>query len=246
MPRKARDWKEAHERTRRLETSFARQLRKIAYHVGELIDKMPSADPGAMPELQRQLDAYSRAIEPWARATVKRMHLDVGARDLRAWIDFAEQLREGVVEELREAPTGWATQTLMREQVDLITSIPREAGERVHEWTLKALSEGTRYEEIAAAIRNSTDVTVSRANLIARTEVARTANTFTQARAEYIGSTEYIWRTSGDADVRPSHKKLNASVQKWAAPPVCDPPDHRAHPGCIWNCRCFSEPIIPD
>jgi SPP1 gp7 family putative phage head morphogenesis protein len=243
--RRSSTWKEAHARTRKLETQFARRLRKVAYHVGELIDRLGDADPATFPRLQQALENYSRAIEPWAEAVVNRMHADVGERDLQAWIDLAAHMREGVVEELRDAPTGWATQTLLREQVGLITSIPTTAAERVHEWTLKGLSEGVRYEEVAEAIRNSTDVSVSRANLIARTEVARTASVFTQARAQYVGSDSYVWRTSGDADVRPTHRKLANSVQRWDKPPECDPP-HRAHAGQIYNCRCYPEPIVPE
>ncbi|MFX5937705.1 phage head morphogenesis protein, partial [Acinetobacter baumannii] len=79
-------------------------------------------------------------------------------------------------------------QELLAEQVDLITSIPREAGQRVHELTLKGLEDSTRASEIAKEIMRSGEVAKSRAMLIARTEVSRTATSLTQARAQFVGS----------------------------------------------------------
>ena len=100
--------------------------------------------------------------------------------------------------------------------------------------------------EVSKAIQRTGEVTKARADLISRTEVSRTAATLTQVRAEHVGSTHFIWVTSGDSDVRESHKKLNGKVFMWSDPPVCDPPNYRALPGCIWNCRCYAHVILPD
>jgi SPP1 gp7 family putative phage head morphogenesis protein len=117
------------------------------------------------------------------------------------------------------------------------------AYERVHKLTLEGLSNGTRAKAIAAEIMRSGDVSESRAMLIARTEVARTSTEFTRARAEQIGSTHFIWRTARDRDVRQSHAHLEGKTFRWDAPPECDP-GHHALPGCIWNCRCWAEPVF--
>jgi len=90
----------------------------------------------------------------------------------------------------------------------------------------------------------SGDVARSRALLIARTEVTRTATTLTQARAEHIGSEGYIWRTAGDGDVRPSHRAMNGKFVRWDSPPTLD--NLTGHAGCVPNCRCYAEPVIPD
>jgi SPP1 gp7 family putative phage head morphogenesis protein len=86
----------------------------------------------------------------------------------------------------------------------------------------------------------------ARATLIARTETARSASVLVQARSEYIGAEQYIWQTAGDWKVRPGHRKLNRSVQRWDSPPLSDPPDYHSHPGQIFNCRCVALPIIPE
>lgn len=241
-----RNWRPGVERARRTELHYARQLRKLAYHIAAIVNAFPTGDPMALPEMQSALDAYGTAIEPWARSVTRSMHAQVDAKDLSAWMQLTEDMREGLKRELREAPTGLAAQRLLSEQVDLITSLPREAGERVHEWTLAGIADSTRAAEVSEAIQRTSDVTVGRANLIARTEVARTASVLCQTRAQHIGAETYIWRTSGDADVRPTHKKLANTVQKWSSPPLCDLPNYHAHAGAIFNCRCYPEPIIPE
>ena len=88
----------------------------------------------------------------------------------------------------------------------------------------------------------SGEVTKSRALLIAQTEVSRTATALTQARAEYIGSTSYRWRTSHDIRVRHSHKKMEGKEVRWVAPPTLD--GMTGHAGCFPRCRCYCEVIV--
>lgn len=194
------------------------------------------------------LEKYAEALEPWARATVTRMLAEVNNRDARMWAEQAQAMGIALRKELHGAPTGEAMRQLMEEQVTLIKSLPIEAGKRVHELVIKGMEDSTRADEIAREIRRSGEVTESRANLIARTEVARSASTLTQARAQHIGSTQYIWRTSGDSDVRPGHKAMNGKVCEWANPPAVDENGRvmHHHAGAIWNCRCYPEPIIPE
>ena len=70
--------------------------------------------------------------------------------------------------------------------------------------------------------------------MIAKTEVARTASALTMARATHIGATHYYWRTSSDADVRKSHKKMNGKIIEWANPPKVDENVEPYHAGMIW------------
>lgn len=232
-------------RARKVEAHFARKLRKIAAMVAEIVSAFPEGDITVWPEMQAALQRYSEAIGPWARATCLLMHAEVNRRDLAAWAEMSRTMKRALKDEIANAPTGSAMRKLLADQVGLIKSLPTEAGERVHRWTLEGIANGTRAAEVAAAIQATSGVTAARANLISRTETARTAAVLTQARAEYIGSTQFVWRTSGDETVRPSHKKLDGKVFYWSDPPVCDLPNHRALPGCIWNCRCYAEVLLP-
>ena len=133
----------------------------------------------------------------------------------------------------------------LNDQVTLIKSLPLEAAQRVHDLTILGLSDSTRAKEIAKEIYDTGKVTRSRATMIARTEVGRTATELTKVRAQAAGITHYIWRTSGDSDVRKSHRKMNGKVIAFSKAPEVDPGKHY-HAGSFPNCRCYPEPIIPE
>lgn len=202
-------------------------------------------DPLAVSWIKNALDQYAVALKPWAEKAAEVMVTEVAARDKSAWKIAAQEMGSALRREIDLAPTGAILRQRMTEQVDLITSLPREAAERVRNLAIEALETGVRADEIAAKILETEKVTKARATMIARTEVGRTATELTKARAEFTGSTHFVWRTVGDRDVRASHKALNGQAFRWDAPPECDP-GHHALPGAIWNCRCYPEPVLPD
>lgn len=217
----------------------------MASHVQDIVKGFDVSDlPGAL-FARTALEQYARVLTPWAQAVGQRMVTEVAARDERSWFQIAERMGKALRQEIAQAPTGEVMRERMAEQVKLITSLPSEAAERVHRLALEGIAQGWRADRIADEIMTTGEVTRARANLIARTEVSRTATLLTQARAEHAGSSSYIWRTAGDSDVRPGHKALNGKVIKWNDPPECDP-GYRAHAGAIFNCRCYPEPILDD
>ncbi|AMG47961.2 phage head morphogenesis protein [Achromobacter xylosoxidans] len=235
---------------RRAEVQFSAQLKKVARNIGAIIDGFPAGDPAAVPPITAILESYSRALDEWARAASLRMLAEVNRRDRDAFLERSKDISQALREEIRGADTGRVMQSLLAEQVDLIKSLPLEAAERVHKLTIEGLQDSTRAAEIAEEIGRSGEVAESRAMLIARTEVARTAAKLTEARAVSIGSTHYIWRTVGDSDVRSGHRHMNGKVFAWNDPPMVNegtdkrPVWMRHHPGEIWNCRCYAEPIL--
>lgn len=230
---------------RKVEAHYAAQLRKIARAIGDLVSGSSPQTIMDYHVLADRLRRYSELITPWASSVATRMLADVEREDRRAWRARSAEMGRRLQIEIETAPTGEALRRLLADQVGLITSLPTEAAQRVHELTLSGMVAGRRPAQLAEEIMRTGEVTRSRATLIARTEVARTATTLTSVRAQHIGSTEFIWRTVGDSDVRPSHKRLNGRAFRWDTPPECDP-GHHALPGCIWNCRCHAEPIIAD
>lgn len=174
------------------------------------------------------------------------MVADVARRNLRGWEQVSQDMAHSLRSELAQAPTGAYYSQLMREQVGLITSLPLQAAERIQEMTTAGIASGRRAEDLVGAILGQGPITASRARLIARTEVARAASTFTQARARYAGSEGYIWRTSGDGDVRDTHRKMNGKFVYWDAPPKTDKNLAPYHAGCGPNCRCYPDPVLPE
>ncbi|AIO23380.1 phage head morphogenesis protein [Burkholderia cepacia] len=174
------------------------------------------------------------------------MLADLNRRDEQAWMQNAQDMSHALRDELRRAPTGETMRALMAEQVGLIKSIPLDAAERVHRLTIEALEDSTRASEISKMIQASGSVAKSRADLIARTEVGRTATTLTEARALHVGSPGYFWRTSDDSDVREDHRILEGRFITWDNPPIADRrTGRRAHAGCIYGCRCYPEVVFP-
>ena len=235
-------------KTRRGEAAYAVNLRKIAKNIEHLIAGFDPNDASQLQQLEDMLRRYSDLLTPWARVTARKMLVDVSRRDEKVWKEYTEYLGLNLRQEITTAPTGEVMRDLLNEQVHLITSLPLDAARRVHELATGALYEGARANEIAAEIMKTGEVTRSRANLIARTEVGRAATTLTQARAESVGSVGYIWRTARDYDVRQRHKELEGTFHAWNDPPIATDPGQRpirAHAGSIFNCRCYAEPVLP-
>jgi SPP1 gp7 family putative phage head morphogenesis protein len=231
-------------RTRKAERQYAQALRRLAEQVGGIVGTFTPGDPAVVPTLTQMLRAYADALTPWAEATARRMVEDVNARNLQDWRQMAANLSDGLRRQVLQAPVGKVTTDLLALQVDLIKSIPLDAAQRVQRLTIEGLENSTRAREIAREIQRTSEVSQSRAMLIARTEVSRTAMTLTQARAEAVQSVGYIWRTSGDGDVRPSHKAMANKFVRWDAPPTLD--GLQGHAGCLPNCRCYVEPVLPE
>jgi SPP1 gp7 family putative phage head morphogenesis protein len=222
-------------RARQAEHEYARQLRAVARRVGSIVDLI--ADTQSVDWVLEMLERYAERLTPWAEATAARMLADVSRRDVAQWNRVSATMSRALREEIATAPTGEALRRLLSEQVGLIKSLPREAGQRVHKLATEAkIATASRGEDLVQRILETGHVTESRAILIARTETARVASNLTQVRAQHIGSTHYEWMTAGDHDVRPFHKALNKTLQRWDSPPVCEPTGERANPGCIWNC----------
>lgn len=231
-----------------IEKEFARALKKIARASGHLVEQhVEGAKLVNEAELKKALADYSRLLKPWAKkqsqkllgATLKRMASEKGYREQ------AKKMNQLLSAELFESETGLLVNSLVNEQVELITSIPLEAGERAQKLALEAVAGGRRADEIASELMKTTEVTESRAKLIARTETSRTNTALNMARATSVGSTQYRWITSGDKAVRPSHKKMNGKVFSWDSPPTLED-GMTGHPGTFPNCRCYAEPILDD
>jgi SPP1 gp7 family putative phage head morphogenesis protein len=230
-------------RARRAEGQYGVQLRRLARYIGQVVRSFSPTDWKDVLSLRHLLEKYAETVEPWARAVATRMVTEVARRDESTWEQVAQQMGTSLAREIRSAPTGERMRQLVEEQVGLIKSLPLEAAQRVQELAIRAQSGGDRPADIEKEILRTGEVTESRARLIARTEVGRAATALTQARAEHVGSDGYIWRTAHDADVRHSHRKMEGQFVRWDSPPMLD--GMTGHAGCLPNCRCWCEPVIP-
>lgn len=227
----------------RVERELARQLMKIAERSGGILSQYIRRLPDGSVEitdiaaLSAALVRYAKQLEPWAIETATKAIQQISTQNLAAW------KATGVAIGLSDSLVKKAAAALLREQVDLIKSIPTRMAERAQSLALEAQKTGARASVIAAEIENSTKVAQSRAVLIARTEIAKANATLTQARARSVGATHYVWRTAGDNDVRETHAELDGKVFAFDDPPYIDGEGNH-HAGEFPNCRCYAEPIL--
>ncbi|MGD8188560.1 phage minor head protein [Brevibacillus ginsengisoli] len=148
-------------------------------------------------------------------------------------------------------PIGAAVRQQVARNAEIVKSLPIDVAKQVNEHVFREVMKGTRASEIAQQIKTYfPDASKAKANLIARTEVSKTSTALTQARCEFVGADWYIWCTSEDARVRDSHKLMDGVLVKWTDPPSPEKLDGEKrtfghyHAGEIFNCRCYTEPVI--
>lgn len=134
---------------------------------------------------------------------------------------------------------------LVRENAEYITRIPSEVATKLTQDIAVAQQAGIRPESIAKMMRiRFPEMTQSRIQLIARTETMKASSALTQVRSQELNLPYYIWLTSSDSRVRPSHRNMNGVVIPWN-----DAPSPEAligvrstlghyHSGNCPNCRC--------
>jgi SPP1 gp7 family putative phage head morphogenesis protein len=232
------------EKARKAENGYGRALKQIANEIGNMVKRFGEINPQTFPGLKDALERYAEILRPWAKAKALSIVELVEKDDKRAWMSATEEMGTALRHEIHRAPVGQRMQELVNENVELITSLPRKAAQRVQELAIKALEGGERGQSIVEEIMRTGEVTKGRAETIARTEIGRATTALTQARAEYIGSEGYIWRTAHDSDVRPSHAKMEGKFVRWDSPPTLD--GMTGHAGQFPNCRCYCEPVIPN
>jgi SPP1 gp7 family putative phage head morphogenesis protein len=238
MPSKASEWWHA----RRAESQYGVQLRKIARHIGEIIRGFDLNDQADANVLRDALRRYAEMLIPWARSAARAMVAEVAARSDKQWRTIGKDMGRSFADVLNGPDIGARYRELQEEQVILITSIPRDAAEHVHALVQQGLIEGKRFTELVPEIRRGGDVSISKANLIARTETGRVVSNLTQARSESVGSEGYQWATMKDAAVRPSHRAMEGKFVRWDSPPTID--GLKGHAGSVPNCRCFAIPLL--
>ena len=226
------------------EKKFYVQLRKVARIVGGIIESHVENEKILNQRaMASALEAYSAALGPWGETITGKIVDGLSASNARAWASASARLGRELRSDLAQSVVGAVARNLQRDQVELIKSLPLEAGLRAQKLAQEATFTGQRADEIAKKLADTEKITVGRARNIARTEIAKANAAITRARAEYVGAEQYFWRTAGDEAVRESHAELEGKVFRFDDPPEIE--GEGAHgPGEFPGCRCYAEPII--
>lgn len=250
----------------KLEREFASKLKQVARKIDQLVKRMYNGSVDSAVDVFDALHAYSEQLRPWAEQTALGVLHRANMQNYRLFQIRSEHIGAGLRREVMKggSPVQQVMQHYYVKHVELITSLPKEAAERIMNLATTGYVSGKRVGEIrrlgpsaygplelapeglAKEILKTGEVTASRANMIARTETTSVSTELTKARAQYIGSETYVWRTSRDSAVRYMHKKLEGTIHRWDDPPVAELGGQRHHPGQFPNCRCHAQPVIPE
>lgn len=244
------------EPSRQAEAQFHKALKRVAQLSGHIVEAhLNGTEIKDAEKMQQQLNDYAKALGPWAERQAAKLLEQVKNSNARAYKNKSKAIGVALKENLAANNVDAVARKLLNEQVELIKSIPIEAGLRAQKLALEAALEGRRampdettIQQIQEQLGVTTEVAVNRAQLIARTETARATAAINQARAMSVGSNQYRWHNSGDAAVRESHKyykgkRLQGMIFSWDNPPTLDD-GMTGHPGTFPNCRCFAEPVF--
>lgn len=148
------------------------------------------------------------------------------------------QAATGVQVPIQDGELGVLVDDFTARNVALIKTIPRRYFADVEQTVIRAVSDGTRWEELAEELGERYEVAESVANRIARDQVGKLYGALNGARQEELGIQGFIWRTMNDNRVRDEHIELAGQKFRW------DDPPSEGIPGEPINCRCYAEPDL--
>lgn len=136
-----------------------------------------------------------------------------------------------------------AKKAVIKENVNLIKSIPGEMLGKVYTSTMQAMSRGRDMQYLYKQIMRLGESTERRAKLIARDQLNKATSVINHARQLDAGITKNTWyHSSGGKKPRPSHVAFNGETYDVAAGAKID--GEYIFPGQLINCRCTSAPYI--
>lgn len=245
-----KDWK----RIKTVEKEYLNTLLKLV----KIFKKIANSSGSDQQKYVDSMNNFQNSMqyEKFINSAVKRMVLPLDVGNQRTWREAAKKATKGkflyrlLMDELKQG-TGQVIQKQVMDNVLLIKTLPNDVAQKVVSDISENALKGARAESIEKIIKDKTDQHArASARLIARTETAKTMSALTKARCEQLGLRWYIWRTALDGTrVRLSHRIMEGVLVNWNNPPapeelVGEKSAGHYHAGNIWNCRCYSEPVL--
>lgn len=112
--------------------------------------------------------------------------------------------------------------------------------------TTMLMSQGKSIDEIIKATTNKNKKTANHAKFVAINQISNFNSIATKLRAEKVGITKAIWRTSKDEAVRPSHKDRDGKEFDIKEGLYSSKDKLSIIPGIDYRCRCRAEFILPE
>lgn len=210
----------------------------------------------------KEVDEYSRklreiATDPrfdqlanYAARKIVTYQANSNARTWREAVKRSGKSRKIYSSILQELKNNDIFNNLIEQSAYQIKTLPLSIADRVVKRVAKLSLEGKRPESVAQSIaKYFPEATHASAQLIARTQIAKTYAAITETRAQNMGIRAYVWHTVGGPKVRDSHRHMNDVVVLYSDPPAPEELIGKKsaghyHAGGIYNCRCYMEPLL--
>lgn len=122
------------------------------------------------------------------------------------------------------------------EHTKLIKSVRREHLDKISLIITRGVREGRLGKDLAKEIKEATNLSKRRSQLIARAAPLQYSGALTRHYQIAAGIKKYIWQTSGDERVRESHQKRNGKIFDWSS--------KGPYPRSEIRCRCDAVPVV--
>lgn len=240
------------QRPTRLEEVYRREINRLL----ETYFSIPTTDTlGQITARLVEFGQAERFLQRFAMTQAKRMITQVRQYNAISWRQAATKSSNGkliyrMLKRELDGPLGVHVDFLIRQNAELIKSVPVNVAEILSRHIQVRQIEGVRSEQIVKEIRKKLpDLMEFQIRRIARTEVAKADTAITRVRAQSIGLNWYQWETSEDQRVRKSHRKMDRVLVNWDDTPspellAGEPSQGHYNAGNIYNCRCVALPIV--
>lgn len=231
---------------RRTNSDFFKDLRNL------IVDRVENLQ--SVNEQLRALDemADDEQYTKFAERAARKLVIAQATTNARTWREAARKSMRGrlVYNALRKEKG--AFDPLIAQSAEQIKTLPRHIADRIVRRIGELTMQGMRSSDIAKEIQRLIRPYARASSiLLARTQVSKTLTTINETRCKSVGIKAYVWHTIGGPRVRDSHAFMNDVVCFWSDPPC---PEALAkvkskelsyyHPGGIYNCRCYAEPLL--
>lgn len=230
---------------------YQQLLETVADHIQKELKK--TKNRSTLLELQhitKRLRSYSDILDVWAKKKLATIIFQLNKDNEKQWLQLGQQIARLTKQKLETPNIKNVLIKHLNNNVSLIKSMPEQAAQRVEKLIYENVISGTyRSSALIPEIMKIGNITRNRAGLIARTETAKINSDLVKIRSENMGVYWYVWRTSQDIRVRDTHRVMKDVLVKWDDPPspeelLGEKSYGHYHAGQIFNCRCYSEPVI--
>jgi SPP1 gp7 family putative phage head morphogenesis protein len=132
----------------------------------------------------------------------------------------------------------------VQKNVSLIKSAHESYFKDIETFVLEGLEQGRLARDIGADIAKRTGVSLNKGRLIARDQVGKLNTSLASRRASAAGVKTFVWSTSKDERVRPSHEELEGQKFSYKEGVPSLDGANNVLPGQPINCRCVAIPVI--